>query len=150
MELMKMSHHPLADKIIAYSDKYLENAELMFLNPNELRSLSQWALAVHHPLIRDAQNNPVNYWGLDIVIVEDPRFKASFFRKEDIQYAIDNKLEIIKKFKTIEPHLTYVNPSVDIPVTNEFLTLKVPHIVQMAYQKFLEQQKIYKEMYKLA
>lgn len=27
-----MSHHPLADKIIAYSDKYLENAELMFLN----------------------------------------------------------------------------------------------------------------------
>ena len=145
-----MSHHPLADKIIAYSDKYLENAELMFLNPNELRGLSQWAIAVQHPLIRDAKNNPANYWGLDIIIVEDLHFKASFFRKEDIQYAIDNNLGVIKKFKTIEPHLTYVNPSVNIPVTNEFLTLKVPNIVKMAYQKFLEQQKLYKEMYKLA
>jgi hypothetical protein len=150
MELMKMSHHPLADKIIAYSDKYLENAELMFLNPDELKGLSQWALAVQHPLIRDAQNNPANYWGLDIITIEDLSFKASFFRKEDIQYAIDNNLEIIKKFKTIEPHLTYVNPSVDIPVTNEFLTLKVPNIVKMAYQKFMEQQKICKEIYKLA
>ena len=135
-----MNNHPLAEKIQEHNKKYSENAELMFLSQNELIGLSEWSLTTQYPLIRDSENNPTSYWGLSIITVNDPYFEAAFFKKEDIQYAINNNLVDIKKFKAAEPHHTYVNPSVDIPVTNEFLTLKVPNTVKEAYQKILERQ----------
>lgn len=135
-------HHPIAEKIQEHNNKFNENATLLFLNKNDLTGLSTWAHSVGHRLLEDAEGNPQNYWGLTIISVDDNFFEAACFHEEDIKLAIDNKLNEIKKttYKANEVNKSSEPPYSETRIENGCEILKVPNVVKVAYQKFLEQQ----------
>lgn len=136
-----MLNHPLAELIQEQNKKYQENAELMFLNLNDLENLSEWASLSGHRLLKDADEKPKNYWGLSIIIVDDNDFKATFFKETDIRSAMDNNWDSIKKTKyKADVKISEVPPYTEYFEEDGYENVKVPQAVKKAYQQYLDRQ----------